>query len=124
MDLLSTSRVRIWRNFDFVLVGVTFLLIIYGILMIRSATLGAVDTDLISRVPRQIEYAAIGIVVMFITAAIDYRLLGALHQYIYGLLVFVLGLMAVLGECGAEGHQGWLPARLPVQTSESAEYTR
>jgi len=119
--LLSTSRVRIWRNFDFVLVGVTFLLIIYGILMIRSATLGAVDTDLISRVPRQIEYAAIGIVVMFITAAIDYRLLGALHQYIYGFLVFVLGLVAVLGVVGAAGAQRWLTVGIPIQPSEIAK---
>src|SRR5258706_11387593 len=114
MDLLSTSRVRIWRNFDFVLVGVTFLLIIYGILMIRSATLGAVDTDLISRVPRQIEYAAIGIVVMFITAAIDYRLLGALHQYIYGFLVFVLGLVAVLGVVGAAVGARWMRLVSPI----------
>lgn len=119
--MISTNRVRIWRNFDFVLVGVTVLLIIYGILMIRSATLGSVDDDLISRVPRQIEYAAIGIVVMFVTAAIDYRLLGALHQYIYGFLVFVLGLVAVLGVVGAAGAQRWLTVGIPIQPSEIAK---
>src|SRR5258706_11192990 len=121
MDLTSATRIRIWRNFDFILMGVTLLLIIYGILMIRSATLGAVDTDLISRVPRQIQYAIVGIVVLLGTAAIDYRLLGALKPYIYGFLVFVLGLVAVLGVVGAAGAQRWLTVGIPLQPSEIAK---
>src|SRR5262245_592 len=89
--------------------------------MIRSATLGAVDTDLISRVPRQIEFAVAGIFVLFITAAIDYRLLGALHNYIYGFLVFLLGLVAALGVAGAAGAQRWLTVGIPIQPSEAAK---
>ncbi len=119
--MISTTRIRLWRNFDFVLLGVTLLLIIYGVFMIRSATLGAVDTDLISRVPRQIQYAAIGITILFITAAVDYRLLGAIHQYIYAFLVFVLGLVAVLGVVGAAGAQRWLTVGIPIQPSEIAK---
>jgi rod shape determining protein RodA len=103
------------------MIGVTLLLIIYGVLMIRSATMGAIDTDLQSRVPRQIQYAMVGMVVMFITAAIDYRLLGAIHQYIYGFLVFVLGLVAVLGVVGAAGAQRWLTVGIPIQPSEIAK---
>lgn len=82
------NTVRLWRNFDFILFGTVVVLIIYGVLMIRSATLGAVDTELISRVPRQIQYAFIGIAMLFVFAAIDYRLLAALQPYIYGGLVF------------------------------------
>jgi rod shape determining protein RodA len=119
--LITAQRVRIWRNFDFILTGVTVLLIIYGILMIRSATLGAVDSDLISRLPRQIQYALVGLVVLFITAAIDYRLLGAIHQYIYGFLVFVLGLVAGSGIVGAAGAQRWFTLVIPVQPSEIAK---
>src|SRR5690349_2661474 len=89
--------------------------------MIRSATLGAVDTDLISRVPSQIQYAVAGIVVLLVTAAIDYRLLGALQPYIYGFLVFVLGLVAVLGVVGAAGAQRWLTVGIPIQPSEIAK---
>jgi rod shape determining protein RodA len=116
-----TNTPRIWRNFDFVLLGVTLILIIFGILMIRSATLGAVDTDLQSRVPRQIQYAIIGMVVLFGAAALDYRLLGALNQYIYLFLVFILGLVAVLGLVGAAGAQRWLTVGIPVQPSELAK---
>lgn len=112
---------RLWQNFDFVLFGVTVILIIYGIMMIASATRGAVDTDLQSRLPRQIQYAVIGIGVMFFTASIDYRLLGALHRYIYLFLVFLLGLVAVLGLAGAAGAQRWLTVGIPVQPSEIAK---
>jgi rod shape determining protein RodA len=111
----------IWNNFDFVLFGATVTLIVYGILMIASATNGAVDTDLISRVPRQIQYAIIGAGVLLLTAAIDYRLLGALHRYIYLFLVFLLGLVAVLGLVGAAGAQRWLTVGIPVQPSEIAK---
>jgi len=120
-DGILTSRTRIWRNFDFVLFGVTLILIIYGILMIRSATLGAVDTDLQSRVPRQIQYTIIGIAIFFMFAALDYRLLGALQPYIYGALVVILGLVTLLGRVGAAGAKRWLEVGLPVQPSEIAK---
>ena len=118
----GTNRTaRLWQNFDFVLFGVTVILIIYGLMMIASATRGAVDTDLQTRLPRQIQYAAIGIGVMLFTASIDYRLIGALHRYIYLFLVFVLGLVAVLGLAGAAGAQRWLTVGIPVQPSELAK---
>ncbi|HLY25490.1 MAG TPA: FtsW/RodA/SpoVE family cell cycle protein [Aggregatilineales bacterium] len=119
--MIDHTRARIWRNFDFILLGVTLLLIIYGILMIRSATLGAVDTNVISRVPSQITYAIAGVVILLIVAAIDYRLLGAIHQYLYIFLVGILGLVAVLGVVGAAGAQRWLTVGIPVQPSEIAK---
>lgn len=112
---------RLWQNFDFILLGVTLILIIFGVMMIASATRGAVDTDLQSRVPRQIQYAVIGIGVLLVMAAIDYRLLGALHRYIYIFLVFLLSLVAGLGLVGAAGAQRWLTVGIPVQPSEIAK---
>ncbi len=112
------SKPNIWRDFDFTLLGVTLLLILIGILFIRSATLGAVDTDLINRVPSQIQFTIVGIGVVFAVAAIDYRLLGSLHGFIYGFVLFILGLVAGLGAVGAAGAQSWLNVGLQVQPSE------
>ncbi|NDJ74910.1 MAG: rod shape-determining protein RodA [Chloroflexi bacterium] len=112
------TRPNLWRDFDFVLLGITLLLIIIGILFIRSATLDAVDTDLINRVPSQIRFTLIGMVVVFVVAGMDYRLLGSLHGFIYGFILFILGLVAALGVVGAAGAQSWLNVGLQVQPSE------
>src|SRR5258708_9393033 len=103
------------------MVGVTLLLILYGILMIRSATLGAIDPTLAASDTHQIEYAVVGLVVLFLTAAIDSRLLGALNQYIYVFLVAVLALIPVLGVFGAAGAKRWLQLGIAIQPSELAK---
>ena len=112
------SKPNIWRDFDYTLFGVSVLLIIIGILFIRSATLGAVDPDLINRVPSQIQFTLIGILLVFIIASIDYRLLGSMHGFIYAFILFILGLVAGLGAVGAAGAQSWLDVGLQVQPSE------
>jgi rod shape determining protein RodA len=113
-----TRSTSLWRNFDFVLFGTALLLIIFGILMIRSATLGAIDPDLIGRVPDQIRYAVIGLVLVFILAAIDYRLLGGLHLWLYIIMVGLLVLVRFLGVEGDAGSQRWINVGIRIQPSE------
>ncbi|MBZ0281706.1 MAG: rod shape-determining protein RodA [Anaerolineae bacterium] len=108
----------IWRHFDFVLFGTTLVLIIFGVLMIRSATMGAIDTELISRVPDQIRYAVIGIVLVFVLAAIDYRLLGGMHIWLYIIMVGLLILVRFLGVEGDAGSQRWINLGIRIQPSE------
>jgi rod shape determining protein RodA len=115
------SKPNIWRDFDYVLLGVTLLLILIGILFIRSATMDAVDTDLINRVPSQIRFTFIGLFVVLIVAGLDYRLLGSLHHFFYSFIVLILGLVAGLGAVGAAGAQSWLNVGLQVQPSELAK---
>lgn len=112
------NTATLWRNFDFTLMGAVFLLIIVGVLFIRSATLDAVDTDLIGRVDSQITYTFIGVFVVLTLASIDYRLLGVLQPYIYLVLLGGLGLVAVVGQIGDAGAQRWLDVGIPVQPSE------
>ncbi len=107
-----------WRNFDFVLLSTTLILIIFGILMIRSATIGAIDTDIISRVPDQIRYAIIGLVLVFVLAAVDYRLLGSLHLWLYIIMVALLILVQFLGVVGDAGSQRWINLGIRIQPSE------
>ncbi len=115
---MNGTGVSIWRRFDFILFSAVVLLVIYGVLMIRSATLDAIDPDLINRVPRQIQYAVVGFAVLLIMTAIDYRLVGALYQWIYALVLIFLGLVAFFGLVGAAGAQRWLNVGIPIQPSE------
>ncbi len=109
---------QFWRQFDYILFGATVLLIVFGILMIRSATMGAIDTELISRVPDQIQYAVIGLVVMLALAALDYRLLGGMHIWLYIIMVVLLVLVQFLGVVGDAGSQRWINLGIRVQPSE------
>src|SRR5450432_2987849 len=111
----------IWRQFDFVLVGVALVLTIFGVLMIRSATLNAVDPDLINRVPDQIRFALLGIPVLFGLAAVDYRLLGGLHQWLYLLMIALLILVTFFGVQGDAGAGRWINIGIRIQPSEIAK---
>ena len=91
----------IWHQFDFVLFGISLLLTAFGIMMIHSATLNAIDTDLINRVPDQIRFGILGFIVLFGLAAVDYRLLGGLHQWLYLVMVGLLILVTFFGVEGA-----------------------
>src|SRR3954469_12318880 len=111
----------IWRQFDFVLLGATIVLTVFGILMIRSATLNAIDTDLINRVPDQIRFAILGVLVLFGLAAVDYRLLGGLHQWLYLLMIVLLVLVFFFGVEGDAGAKSWINIGIRVQPSEVAK---
>ncbi len=100
------------------MLGLVALLVIFGALMIRSATMDAIDPDLQNRVPRQIQFGVVGLVLIFVLAATDYRLLGSIHNWIYGFMVGLLGLVALLGVVGAAGAQRWLNVGIAVQPSE------
>lgn len=107
-----------WRRFDFVLFGISLLLIVFGILLIRSATIDAIDPDLISRVPDQIRYAIFGIILVFVLAAIDYRVLGGLHIWLYIAMIGLLLLVRILGVEGEAGSQRWINVGIRIQPSE------
>lgn len=111
----------IWRQFDVLLLIATILLTVFGILMIRSATLNAIDTDLINRVPDQIRFAILGIFVLFGLAALDYRLLSGLHQWLYLIMVALLVLVFFFGVEGDAGAKSWINIGIRVQPSEIAK---
>jgi len=91
------ERGKIWRHFDFWLLGAVVLLIIFGIAMIRSTTLTSIDTDIQQLTSRQILFTFIGAVIVFGVSAIDYRFWGATANNIYILLIGLLLLVEVIG---------------------------
>ena len=60
-----------WRNFDFLLLGAVVLASAFGVVMIRSAIAG--NEVLAISTSRQIYFALLGVVLIFILASIDYR---------------------------------------------------
>jgi rod shape determining protein RodA len=115
---MQAVNVSLWRRFDYMLLGVTVFLVIFGILMIRSATFDAVDPQLISRVPDQILYAAIGMVLLLVLALIDYRMLGGLHLWLYILMIILLLMVRFVGQVGEAGAQRWINLGIQIQPSE------
>jgi len=106
---------RFWRNFDFVLLGATILLIALGVAVIYSATLGT--PDLADLPYRQLIYAVAGLGIMFAVAAIDYRFLQSFQKPIYLLTVALPAIVFIMGEI-THGAQRWISARGSVQPSE------
>ena len=108
---------RLWRSFDLVLLGTVILIVIYGIAMISSATRGT--QDLANLWQRQAMFAGIGLVLMLLVAAFDYRFYETLHRPLYILVVILLLVVFAIGEI-THGAQRWIGAS-GVQPSELAK---
>lgn len=112
-------ELRLWRHFDFWLLAVTALLVLYGLAMVFSATLTREP-----RVPwedpvyRHAAYAAMGLASLLVVARMDYQLLGNIVWFLYGGNLALLGLALALGRM-SYGAQRWLEVGvLPLQPGE------
>ncbi|MEW6569223.1 MAG: FtsW/RodA/SpoVE family cell cycle protein [Chloroflexota bacterium] len=113
------ASARIWRHFDVWLLAVVSVLTIWGVALIQSAIGG--NVNLAKLVPRQAIYAAIGLAVVMIVAAIDYRLWSALARPIYLVTIVLLGLIPAAGFVGF-GAARWFNVGIAyVQPSEVAK---
>ena len=111
----------IWQRFDYLLFSIALLLIVFGVLMIGSATQDAIDPTLIARVPDQIRFAVLGLVLMTGFALLDYRLLAGLHLWLYLLMLVLLVMVEYFGVEGAAGSQSWINIGIRIQPSEVAK---
>jgi len=110
---------RIWRQFDWVLVGIAALLILYGVIMIFSANQN--QEDLQDLWWTQLTRAIIGMGVLLAVAAIDYRYYASLYKFLYVVMLAFLGTLFIAAELTA-GTLRWLDFTLfPVQPSEIAK---
>jgi rod shape determining protein RodA len=111
-------NINFFRQYDYPLLIVTIVLVVFGVMMIASATTGAISNELITRVPNQIQYAVIGFVLMFILTFMDYRMLGALHFWLYLLLIILLIMVLLFGQEGDGGARRWINLGILIQPSE------
>ncbi len=99
---------KLWRHFDFWLMGAVVLLCIFGIAMIRSTTFTSPDPALQGLTNRQIVFVLIGVVVVFTFSAIDYRLWGSMSATLYVTLLILLAFVVLLGDA-VFGARRWIP---------------
>jgi rod shape determining protein RodA len=110
---------RLWRHFDVWLLAAVAVLTIAGVAMIRSAIGG--NENLADLVPRQAVFAVIGLAVVLVTAAIDYRFWTALVRPLYLLVVAALALVLVAGFVGF-GSARWFNVGIAfIQPTELAK---
>ena len=70
-----------WRTFDFILLGAIVLASSFGTVMIRSAVAG--NEVLQPLIMRQVYFAILGVVLIFLVGSVDYRYWLALYRPIY-----------------------------------------
>jgi rod shape determining protein RodA len=93
-----------WRNFDFILLGAIVLASSFGTAMIRSAVAG--NEVLQPLITRQVYFALLGVVLIFLVGSVDYRYWLALYRPIYlGIMIFLVTLTG-FGQ-SAFGAQRW-----------------
>jgi rod shape determining protein RodA len=93
-----------WRNFDFLLLGAVVLASAFGTVMIRSAVAG--NEVLQPVIIRQVYFALLGVVLIFLVASIDYRYWLSLYIPIYIVIVGFLLTLTGFGQT-AFGAQRW-----------------
>src|ERR1700678_2569009 len=109
-------RLSSYRDFDWMLVGMVLLLSVISVLEIKSATL---HTKFHGFDHKQIQFLAVGLVLMFIVSLIDYhRMLDIVH-WAYGISILSLIAVLVVGTKVLGGRR-WIkfPGGIHFQPSE------
>ena len=112
----SMTRLSSYRDFDWVLLGFVLLLSLISVLEIKSATL---HTKFHGFDHKQIQFLAVGLVLMFIVSLIDYhRMLDIVH-WAYGISILSLIAVLVVGTKVLGGRR-WIkfPGGIHFQPSE------
>src|SRR3990172_3517056 len=113
------ASARLWRHFDVWLLAAVVVLTIAGIAMIRSAIAG--NENLSETVPRQSIYAVIGMAVVLVTAAVDYRIWSAIARPLYVVAVLLLGMVLLAGSVSFNAVR-WF--NLGIATVQPSEVTK
>ena len=93
-----------WRTFDFILLGAIVLASSFGTVMIRSAVAG--NEVLQPLIMRQVYFAILGVVLIFLVGSVDYRYWLALYRPIYLVIMVFLITLTGFGQ-SAFGAQRW-----------------
>jgi rod shape determining protein RodA len=110
-----------WRHFDFWLLGAVALMTIFGITMIRSAVAGNIELEATNIVQRQLIFAVLGFLVVFVVSIIDYHLWASISRPMYIITAIFLGALTIAGQA-LYGSARWFDTGvILIQPSEIAK---
>ncbi len=113
------------RSMDWILIAATMGLVVFGFIMLNSATQSnPKGQDTAYYLSRQAYGLAIGLVAMFALSVFKYRWFARWQMYIYGASLFLLVLTLIVGSGGEEvGSNRWLNLGLfKMQTGELVKF--
>ncbi|TVZ02822.1 rod shape-determining protein RodA [Trebonia kvetii] len=113
------------RSWDWLLIVATCALTAIGTVLIWAATepfLRQAGLDPHTYLKKTIVWAVLGLLLMFVTALIDYRVIKRLAPYLYVLSLLLLAAVLVVGQ-SVNGAKAWiaLPGGFQVEPSEFAK---
>lgn len=115
---------RLWRQYNFFLLGCVLVLLSIGLLSVYSATLNTVaasGSPMSVLFPRHLIHITLGLIAMGLIAVFDYRLLSSLALPLYLGTLAILGVVLFMGEI-TSGAQSWITIGvLSFQPSELAK---
>jgi rod shape determining protein RodA len=119
------ARGGVARSWDWPLIVVTCALTALGTVLVWAATepsLRQAGLDPHTYLKKAVLWAVLGLILMFITASIDYRRIRRWAPVLYGLSVLLLAAVLVVGQ-SVNGAKAWiaLPGGFQVEPSEFAK---
>lgn len=120
------NKQNLWKNIDYGLIIIVFLLFIVGLLAITSAT-RVIDTFQEDGLSREVKIQSlsfvIGLIGIVIVLLLDYQIVGQFYMVIYALSIIVLLMVYIPGLGQAHGNAlSWIDIGIiDIQTSEIAK---
>jgi len=93
------------NNFDWIMLAVVFLLVVFGLVEIYSVALGQGTVDLIN-FRKQLLFAVAGFIGLFIFSFVNSYSLRSFSRYLYGLAALILSGVLIFGVT-IRGTKGW-----------------
>ncbi|MEZ5381787.1 MAG: rod shape-determining protein RodA [Microthrixaceae bacterium] len=122
LDVRTPDMTAAWRHVDWLLVAAIAALTLIGFALIHSASR---LFELGSLLPRQLLFALMGVGVISVVAAIDYRKIVEKAVWVYGLAIVLLAAVLIPGVSKTvNGTQGWFDLGIfqfqPAETAKLA----
>jgi rod shape determining protein RodA len=119
------ARGGVARSWDWPLIAVTFALTVLGTVLVWAATepaLSQAGLDTHAYLKKSALWAVGGLILMLVTASIDYRRIRRWTPVLYGLSLLLLGAVLAVGQ-SVNGAKAWiaLPGGFQVEPSEFAK---